>query len=227
MPVYNWTRVDAGIFHHFHQDWIAAICRRLNSGLLPLYYYALIEQETGEDGLDVRTLKSLPRTKSALVDESSYLPYLKKQNIVVVRHVPDDEPVAVLLILSRGNKSSRLALQAVLDNVLALVHARIHVLLVDLFPPTSRDPFGVHSALWEEAKGIHFEPPADKPLTLAVYEAGEELGAFGVPIAVGDVLPAMPLLLRQGATVAVPLGETYASTWRGMPHRWREVLERG
>src|SRR5438876_6941035 len=36
MPVHNWTRVDAGIFHHFHHDWIAEFARVLNRGLLPL-----------------------------------------------------------------------------------------------------------------------------------------------------------------------------------------------
>jgi hypothetical protein len=27
MPIHDWTRVDAGIFHHFHQQWIVAITK--------------------------------------------------------------------------------------------------------------------------------------------------------------------------------------------------------
>jgi hypothetical protein len=44
MPVHDWTRVDAGIFHHFHHDWITEIARALNRGILPPDYYALAEQ---------------------------------------------------------------------------------------------------------------------------------------------------------------------------------------
>ena len=44
MPVHDWTRVDAGIFHAFHHGWITDIGRALNRGLLPQHYYALPEQ---------------------------------------------------------------------------------------------------------------------------------------------------------------------------------------
>ena len=40
MPIHDWTRVDAGIFHHFHVTWIPEIARALNAGLLPDGYYA-------------------------------------------------------------------------------------------------------------------------------------------------------------------------------------------
>ena len=35
MPIHDWTRVDAGIFHHFHYQWISTISNALNGGLLP------------------------------------------------------------------------------------------------------------------------------------------------------------------------------------------------
>src|SRR3954447_8617745 len=41
MPIHDWTRVDAGIFHAFHHGWIEELSRRLNRGLLPEDYYAL------------------------------------------------------------------------------------------------------------------------------------------------------------------------------------------
>src|SRR5206468_12139088 len=56
MPVHDWTRVDASIFHAFHHDWITEIARGLNRGLLPAAYYALPEQLAGGLGPDVRTL---------------------------------------------------------------------------------------------------------------------------------------------------------------------------
>src|ERR1700739_539434 len=47
MPVHDWTRVGAGIFHDFHHAWIEEIKRALNAGLLPDDYYALAEQFVG------------------------------------------------------------------------------------------------------------------------------------------------------------------------------------
>jgi hypothetical protein len=44
MPIHDWTRVEAGIFHDFHHGWIEEIKRTLNAGLLPDDYYALAEQ---------------------------------------------------------------------------------------------------------------------------------------------------------------------------------------
>src|SRR2546421_3205236 len=57
MPIHDWTRVDAGIFHAFHHDWITEISRALNRGLLPADYYALPEQIAGGLAPDVLTLR--------------------------------------------------------------------------------------------------------------------------------------------------------------------------
>ena len=57
MPIHDWTRVDAGIFHHFHHGWIEEIARALNRGLLPPDHYALAEQIAGGLGPDVLTLQ--------------------------------------------------------------------------------------------------------------------------------------------------------------------------
>ncbi len=51
MPIHDWTRVDAGIFHHFHQRWIVAITDVLNQRLLPAEYDALAEQQVPASSL--------------------------------------------------------------------------------------------------------------------------------------------------------------------------------
>jgi hypothetical protein len=58
MPIHDWTRVDAGIFHHFHYLWIGAITRVLNQHLLPAEYYALAEQQGAGLEPDVLTLRA-------------------------------------------------------------------------------------------------------------------------------------------------------------------------
>ena len=58
MPIHDWTKVGAGIFHDFHQTWIIEIKRALNAGLLPAGYYALAEQIAGGLGPDVLALEA-------------------------------------------------------------------------------------------------------------------------------------------------------------------------
>ncbi|MBM4074380.1 MAG: hypothetical protein FJ267_01895, partial [Planctomycetes bacterium] len=55
MPMHDWTRVAAGIYHDFHHEWISAIKHALNSSL-PESYYALAEQQAAGFGPDVLTL---------------------------------------------------------------------------------------------------------------------------------------------------------------------------
>src|SRR5436190_18055810 len=63
MPVHDWTKVEAGIFHAFHVAWIPEIQKALNGGLLPEGYYALAEQHTGRAIADVLTLHASPASR--------------------------------------------------------------------------------------------------------------------------------------------------------------------
>ena len=57
MPLHDWTRVDAGIFHAFHHSWSTDIARALNRRILPEDYYALPEQPAAGFGPHVLTLQ--------------------------------------------------------------------------------------------------------------------------------------------------------------------------
>jgi hypothetical protein len=63
-------------------------------------------------------------------------------------------------------------------------------------------------------------------LTLTGYCAGPEVEVYLEHMAVGAVLPEMPLFLRPDRYVNVPLEPTYQAAYRGVPAFWREVLER-
>src|SRR4051794_9616572 len=85
-----------------------------------------------------------------------------------------------------------------------------HLLLIDLHPPTARDPKGIHPVIWAEFGGKLKPAPPDKPLTLVAYEAGPPMKtAYIEPVAVGDLLIDMPLFLAPGWYVSVPLEATY------------------
>ncbi len=49
--------------------------------------------------------------------------------------------------------------------------------------------------------------------------------AYIDPVAVGDVLPDMPLFLKAGIYVPTPLEATYQTTWKGFPAVLKRLLE--
>ena len=63
MPIHDWTLVDDGLFHDFHQSWTVALRNALNSGVLPADYFALVEQHTDGPLPDMLTLELAPRSK--------------------------------------------------------------------------------------------------------------------------------------------------------------------
>jgi hypothetical protein len=151
--------------------------------------------------------------------------YVLKRRTLVIRHSSDDRVIALLEILSPGNKSSRHAIRSFVEKATEALYRGYHLLLLDLHPPTRRDPHGIHSAIWGEISDEVFTPPAGKPLTLAAYSAGQTKRAYVQPVAVGDVLPDMPLFLEPETYINVPLEPTYQEAYRGVPSRWRRVLE--
>jgi hypothetical protein len=151
--------------------------------------------------------------------------YINKQRTIVIRHRSGDRVVALLEILSFGNKSSTAMFDAVMHKALTALNHGIHLLLIDLYPPTARDPQGIHGALWSRLTNDNYEAPPDKLLTLAAYKAGVDTTCYVEPVALGDALPHMPLCLTPEAYVSVPLEATYGAAYAGVPKRWRTVLE--
>jgi hypothetical protein len=244
MPIHDWTRVDAGIFHAFHHQWMDEIARALNRGLLPSDYYALPEQIAGGLGPDVITL-SVPSNGAALARDpgrgvavATAPPqvqfrarteidlYATKAKAITIRHTSNHQVIAIVEVVSPGNKSSRHGLRALLEKAVEVVRAGIHLLVVDLFPPGPRDPQGIHKAIWDELTDNDFSLPADKPLTLAAYIGGPCPEAFVEPTAVGASLKDMPVFLSPDVYVPLPLEATYQSAWEAVPAFWRNELTR-
>jgi hypothetical protein len=235
MPMHDWTKVDPGIFHVQHQTWIIALYTALNRGLLPKNYYALPEQWTAGVVPDVVTLNTgrptqpsqgglavLPKPKSRFRDTIKPESYRRKQNVLAVRHVSGNRLVAVLEIVSSGNKSSVGAFRKFTDKTVRWLNAGVNVLAIDPYPPTKRDPKGIHHAIWKELEGesgLRF--PKSKPLCLVSYDASDDVEAYVEPFAVGDKLKDMPLFLEPDFYVNVPLEETYQTSFELMPEQSR------
>jgi hypothetical protein len=244
MPVHDWTRVDAGIFHSFHNAWITELNNALNSGILPDDYYALMEQHAGKMVTDVLTLhanrpngesSSSPPSSAgiALVEAPPKVrrtltgveTYGQRRRTLAIRHIRGDRLVALLEIVSPANKDRRRSVRVFVTKVLEALHLGIHVLLIDPLPPSRRDPRGMHGAVWSYFDNEPYDLPVEEPLTLASYAAGPPVKAYLEHLKIGDALKDMPLFLQTDRYILVPLEATYQAAYRGVPGRWREVLE--
>ena len=156
---------------------------------------------------------------------SGYYAMSEQQKTLAIRHVSDHRLIAVVEIVSPANKDRHDHVREFLDKIEDLLAHGIHILLIDLFPPGSHDPLGLHAALWDRLGDTPEPPPADEPLTLASYVAGAPVEAYLEHLAVGQSLADMPLFLDPGVYVCAPLEETYQATWRGTPEPWRAVLQ--
>jgi hypothetical protein len=163
MPVHDWTRVEAGIFHDFHTVWIGHLRTALNDGLLPPDYYALAEQHAGLPITDVLALhassapsellalplppapdtgglavaEAPPRTRRKHTVESTAR---GRRRSLAIRHVSGHRLVALVEIVSPANKDRAKHVEEFTDKILSALKMGVHVLLVDLLPPGPRDP---------------------------------------------------------------------------------------
>src|SRR5580704_12097836 len=154
MPVHDWTRVEAGIFHAFHTVWIGQIHLALNGGVLPEGFYALAEQHMGRSIPDVLTLHT-GRASGGGATPASYSPeygggpgtavaeapprvrfhetaangYAARRRTLAIRHVSGHRLVALLEILSPANKDRRETVDEFAAKAVDALDLGVHVLV--------------------------------------------------------------------------------------------------
>ena len=243
MPIHDWTRVPAGIFHHLHVTWLSELAGELNDGILPAGYYALGEQVISGAVPDVLTLerRRMPQmpptfredaaeagspeptaTLTAVALDPSYPP---RPRVLAIRHVTGDRVVAIVEIVSPGNKHDAAELGALVEKTVVSLSKGIHVLLIDLHPPGAYDPDGLHNVVWRELGQEPTESFPERPLAFVSYAATQGVKAYIEPRAVGEELPSMPLFLSARARVSLGLESSYRKAFAKVPAHLREVLE--
>jgi hypothetical protein len=239
MAIHDWTRVDAGIFHDFHQAWNAELRGALNGGLLPPDFYALIEQHAGRHIPDLLTLhtgpmrESLPTPSGGVavaearprVSRRLTAPATPSRRTIAIRHVSGHRLIALVEIVSPANKDRAESVKAFADKVTEALRSGVHVMVVDLFPPGPADPAGMHGAIWSNFDAEPCSSPVDQPLTVASYLADWQPEAWLEHRAVGDTLPEMALFLTADVCIPLPLEATYQAAYAKEPLFWRDVLE--
>lgn len=215
MPVHDWTRVDAGIFHAFTFGWVAELSRRLNEALDSRTHYALIAPAFFSPS-DPDYLNPGP---------DADLAYTRRQKRITIHAIPGDRVVAIVEIVGPTLKRCPGRFRRFVLRCREAIRNGIGLCVFDLIPPIPAAANGVHRLIWSPFGGPRFPLPADKPLTLAAYAGGPVKRAYVEPVAVGDSLPDMPLFLTPETYVPVLLDATYREAWAKMPHPWRDVLE--
>ena len=153
MPMHDWKRVPATIYHHFHQRWTISICDALNAGLLPPGYSALVEQYSSglyPDVLAVQRRRSkpsnpraetttleAPRTRMTVQPRDGR--FHERANQVVIRHHLGDV-VCAIEVVSPGNKAGKIAIREFVTKAVDFLRRGINLLVVDPFLPGPQDP---------------------------------------------------------------------------------------
>ena len=160
MLIHDWTRVSPGTFHNFQQRWATALCDDLNAERLPENCFAMVEQYVGRPEADVVALEvegdiglevngggtvTAVRPQATYVLEAEEERYARMADRVAIHHGLG-EVLAVIEIVSPGNKSSRHALRTFAEKAAELIRLGVNLLVVDLFPPGVRRPPGAPSA---------------------------------------------------------------------------------
>ena len=237
MPIHDWTRLEPGDFHDFHQCWVVEIRNALNGGLLPPGYMAMAEQVTGRPIPDVVTLHTCapmddpggiavataPPT-AQIIARFEKINYAKRADRVVIRH-GRGTVVAIIEIMSPGNKDSRNAIRTFVEKAADILNQGVNLLVVDLFPPTPRDPQGIHKAICDEFGDEPFEAPPGKLLTVASYIGGDLPTAYVESVVLGDPLPSLPIFLSETRYIPAPLEATYMRAWAAFPALLKELID--
>lgn len=245
MPVHDWGRVEAGIFHDLHIAWLPEIRKALNR-ILPEGYYALAEQHIGNKIADVLTLHESPQTSEPLppppatggtlvADAPPRVRWtdtldaaaVQRRRTLAIRHVSGHRLVALLEVVSPAKKDRGEHVEEFAAKVVSALDAGVHVLIVDVFPPGPYDRGGFHGQVHQrmEQSEEPYTVPPDEPLTLVSYAAGPRVDVYLKHARVGLALPEMPLFIRPDRYVTVPLEPTYLAAYDGMPGFWKGVLE--
>jgi len=249
--MHDWTKVEAGIYHDFHNLWLMAIRHTLNNGVLPEGYYAMSEQKSVGIEADLLALQtSLTPTNGVpapagmspvraalrpavgILEREEKAPRRRAGRRLTVRHVSNHTVIAVVELVSPGNKDSRSHHAKFVAKAVDLLAADLHVLVIDPFPPPAHAPAGLHASIWKKVtrsrKGHRpFTLSAERSLLAASYcTSSSSVTAAVQTFAVGDPVPDIPLYLTADQEyVTIPLEQTYQAAWPEVPKLFRDVLE--
>jgi hypothetical protein len=211
----------------FHAFWAAAIGESLNS-LLPPRYFATIQTRLGSRiEADVAEFESTPSEQASNgagggVAIQTWAP--PKATLTLPAIFPDDievevfdtrdgaRLVGVVELVSPGNLDRPEARRAFASKCAAYLQRGIGVLVVDI---VTSHHFNLHNELIDLLRlPTKFAMPAEAPLYAVAYgpvrrQESNQIDVWPIPLALGQPLPLLPLILRGGPAIPANLEETY------------------
>jgi len=210
MPLHDWTRVRSGIdttsmFYGCPRSPINSIVGGPEPDVVAL---EMDEFEfPGGDGSVSLMADAPPQPQTSFVIAAETERYASKANRVAIRHSLG-KLLAVIKLVSPGNKGSQYAMRSFVQKTVGLRYDDVNALIIDPFPPSDRDPQGIHPAIWDEIMEATFVLPPLRNRTRVSYQTLPVKTAYVEPVAVGSPLPDMPLFLHGDFYVNVPLEAT-------------------
>lgn len=231
MPLHDWTRVDAGFFHSFHNAWATHLTEALNAGLLPDGYFAVTDARAGIHIPDSVILG--PRGEGGVggggrPQTAERVPLAVRRRSVLRRVLvrTAERVVAAIELVSPGNKDGPKNVGKFADKAADLIAAGVHLAVVDVLPPGPADPAGMHPHICRKlrVRNTAAGPSAGRPISLVGYDASPPVEAYLNYGAVGLPLPTVPLFLRGDVYVDLPLEETYMTGYTRLPVQLKAEL---
>jgi len=182
----------------------------------------LFRDDTGESAV---ALAPFPVVVQQIAPE----PYSRRARQIVIKDSwQGDRVVAVIEIVSQGNKTSQARAEQFLRKSETFLEKRIHLLIVDLHGATNVVPRGFHARILEDFGQEPPRLPPDRSLSAVSYQVLEDgtLISHFAALKVSEPLPQMPVFLRPHEYVRLPLEETYRECFQDVTWRFREILER-
>lgn len=225
MPLHHWPNPHVP-WRSFHNHWIVRLVEYLNGGILPQGLQARptetlvgIEPDVlllqREDGWDTNGLRPQPTPLSTATTTAVLPPPADWPMVGIYSTYDQSRLVAVIEVVSPGNKDRPEAIRAFVEKILFLLHDGIHVIIIDAISlPTHplrasllqrlEQPEAIDHPLW--VSSFCAVPEHDPTPRLTVREWAYEC-------ATGKPLPIVPLFLHSDQHwVMVDLESTYQST---------------
>jgi hypothetical protein len=230
MLIHDWSQMDAGVFHDFHQSWMVGIRQALNTVGLSSEYYALFEmpnatteQEIFDEVFSDERLDERGYPLEVTEEDERQI-YALKKNVLGIHRTADDRQVARIEAAVPGNKSSRQAWRKFQARIARSLNRGLNLLLLDVVPPTTFAPTSLHDAICADLCVDSNDVP-ERLFAFGAYRSGNEVQAIVETRNVGDPLPIASLFLSPTHTVQIDFGEAYSKALAGMPRHLRERLE--
>lgn len=223
------------MFHSLHVAWIAELMRFLNQGGLPEGYLARAEEYVGPYQSDLLTLEvdarpDPPRTSPAeLVPTLTIAPprfaVQQRQRRLSVFSARDERRVAVIEVVSPGNKDSHTKARWFEATLVEYLAAALHALVVDPLPATGPAP-GLAAAVVRELGALATVPAEGRCVTSFERRVDPlEVRVYHRSLTLGQALPDVPLFLEPGVWVDVRLEPSYERALSLLPRHDLKQLE--